>query len=117
MMCVGTTFALVCLNSIDDKKERKNLVNHLKQSNKDIVDLTENQINQFAGNMLQLSGADQKSYLVMSQSSFDSLRADQRTQLEKHTTLISSPLDTIEVCGGGSARCMMAEIFLPKVTN
>ena len=117
MMCVGTTFALVCLNSIDDKKERKNLVNHLRQSNKDIIDLTENQINQFAGNMLQLSGADQKSYLVMSQSSFDSLRADQRTQLEKHTTLISSPLDTIEVCGGGSARCMMAEIFLPKVTN
>ena len=117
MMCIGTTFALVCLNSIDDKKERKNLVNHLIQSNKDIIDLTENQINQFAGNMLQLSGADQKSYLVMSQSSFDSLRADQRTQLEKHTTLISSPLDTIEVCGGGSARCMMAEIFLPKVTN
>ena len=117
MMCIGTTFALVCLNSIDDKKERKNLVNHLKQSNKDIVDLTENQINQFAGNMLQLSGADQKSYLVMSQSSLNSLRADQRTQLEKHTTLISSPLDTIEVCGGGSARCMMAEIFLPKVTN
>ncbi|MDA0326102.1 MAG: arginine deiminase-related protein [Bacteroidetes bacterium] len=117
MMCIGTTFAVVCLNSIDEKKERKNLVNHLRQSNKDIIDLTENQINQFAGNMLQLSGADQKSYLVMSQSSFDSLRADQRTQLEKHTTLISSPLDTIEVCGGGSARCMMAEIFLPKVTN
>ena len=117
MMCIGTTFAVVCLDAIDDKKERKNVLAHLKNSNKEIIKITENQVNQFAGNMLQLSGDHETSYLIMSQSSLDSLRPDQRSKLEKHTKIISSPLDTIEACGGGSARCMMAEIFLPKALN
>lgn len=117
MMCIGTTFAVICLDAIDDKKERKNVLIHLKNDNKEIIEITENQVNQFAGNMLQLKGENETPYLVMSQSSLDSLRSDQRSKLEKHTKIISSPLDTIEACGGGSARCMMAEIFLPKVLN
>ena len=114
MMCIGSTFAVICLDSIDDKKERKNVINHLKKDNKDIIEITEDQVNQFAGNMLQLLGKNNTPFLIMSQSAFDSLRADQLSKLEKHTKIISSSLQTIEACGGGSARCMMAEIFLPK---
>lgn len=114
MMCIGSTFAVICLDSIDDKKERKNVINHLKIDNKDIIEITEDQVNQFAGNMLQLLGKNNTPFLIMSQSAFDSLRADQLSKLKKHTKIISSSLQTIEACGGGSARCMMAEIFLPK---
>lgn len=114
MMCIGSTFAVICLDSIDDKKERKNVIYHLKKDNKDIIEITEDQVNQFAGNMLQLLGKNNTPFLIMSQSAFDSLRADQLSKLEKHTKIISSSLQTIEACGGGSARCMMAEIFLPK---
>lgn len=117
MMCIGSTFAVICLDSIDDKKERKNVINHLKKDNKDIIEITEDQVNQFAGNMLQLLGKNNTPFLIMSQSAFDSLRADQLSKLEKHTKIISSSLQTIEACGGGSARCMMAEIFLPKALN
>ena len=117
MMCLGTTFAVVCLASIDDKKERKNLLKHLHEDGKKVIEISEDQVNNFAGNMLQLKGADDHSYLVMSQSAFDSLRPAQVQLLEAHATLISSTLDTIETCGGGSARCMMAEVFLPKTPS
>ena len=117
MMCLGTTFAVVCLASIDDKKERKNLLKHLHQDGKKIIEISEDQVNNFAGNMLQLKGTDNRSYLVMSQSALDSLRPSQVQLLEAHATILSSPLDTIETCGGGSARCMMAEVFLPKTAS
>jgi hypothetical protein len=117
MMCLGTTFAVVCLASIDDKKERKNLLKHLHQDGKKIIEISEDQVNNFAGNMLQLKGTDNRSYLVMSQSALESLRPSQVQLLEAHATILSSPLDTIETCGGGSARCMMAEVFLPKTAS
>jgi len=117
MMCLGTTFAVVCLASIDDKKERKNLLKHLHEDGKKVIEISEDQVNNFAGNMLQLKGAEDHSYLVMSQSAFDSLRPAQVQLLEAHATLISSSLHTIETCGGGSARCMMAEVFLPKTPS
>lgn len=117
MMCLGTTFAVVCLASIDDKKERKNLLKHLHEDGKKVIEISEDQVNNFAGNMLQLKGDNDHSYLVMSQSAFDSLRPAQVQLLEAHATLISSSLDTIEACGGGSARCMMAEVFLPKTAS
>ena len=114
MMCIGETFAVICLSSIDDKKERKNVIKHLKEDGKEIIDITEKQVNNFAGNMLQVRGRDDESYLIMSQAAFDSLTDIQLRTLEKHTKILSSALDTIETCGGGSARCMMAEVFLPK---
>jgi len=114
MMCVGETFAVICLSSIDDKKERKNVIKHLKDDGKTIIDITEDQVNNFAGNMLQVKGSDDTSYLIMSQSAFDSLKDNQVKTLKQHTKILSSSLDTIEFCGGGSARCMMAEVFLPK---
>ena len=114
MMCLGEDYAVICLNAIDDKKERKNVLQHLKQDNKTIIAITEEQLHQFAGNMLQLKGGNDQRYLVMSSAAYHSLRQEQRTILEKFNPIIHSPLDTIEACGGGSARCMMAEVFLPK---
>jgi len=114
MMCIGETFAVICLNSIDDKKERKNVIKHLKETNKEIIDITEDQVNNFAGNMLQVKGINNELYVVMSEAAYKSLTASQIQQLEKHSLILFSNLQTIETCGGGSARCMMAEVFLPK---
>ncbi len=114
MMGIGETFAVVCLDCIDDKKERKNLVNHLKNDGKEIVNITEEQVNQFAGNMLQVVGAKEQRYLVMSSAAFHSLTQNQITTIEKHCEILHSNLETIEKLGGGSARCMMAEVFLPE---
>ncbi len=114
MMAVADKFAIVCLDSIDDKKERKNLIKHLNQDGKEIIPITESQTANFAGNMLQVLGAENKSYLVMSTSAFNSLTTNQKKSIEKYSTIIHSDLATIEACGGGSARCMMAEVFLPK---
>ncbi|MGO4821883.1 MULTISPECIES: citrulline utilization hydrolase CtlX [unclassified Flavobacterium] len=114
MMCLGETFAVICAECIDDKKERKMVLDNLKNDGKEIILITEAQVNNFAGNMLEVRGVEDKNYLVMSASAHKSLTTKQIEQLEKHATILSSSLDTIEACGGGSARCMMAEIFLPR---
>nr|WP_315164711.1 arginine deiminase-related protein [uncultured Flavobacterium sp.] len=114
MMCLGETFAVICADCIDDKKERKMVLDNLKENGKEIILITEAQMNNFAGNMLEVRGANDKKYLVMSAAAHQSLTPKQMEQLEKHAEILSSSLDTIEACGGGSARCMMAEIFLPR---
>lgn len=114
MMCIGETFAVICADCIDDKKERKMVLDSLRSDEKEIILITEAQLNNFAGNMLELKGADDRRYLVMSSAAYQSLTKKQIAQLEEHLTILSSNLDTIEACGGGSARCMMAEIFLPR---
>ena len=114
MMCIGETYAVICADSIDDKKERKMVLDSLKGDDKEVIFITEDQVNNFAGNMLEVKGANDRRYLVMSAAAFKSLTKKQIAQLEEHVTILSSSLDTIEACGGGSARCMMAEIFLPK---
>ncbi len=114
MMCIGETFAVICADCIDDKKERKMVLESLKEDGKEVILLTEAQLNHFAGNMLQVNGASNKSYLVMSDAAKQALTADQVAKIEKHTEILSANLDTIEACGGGSARCMMAEVFLLK---
>ena len=114
MMCLAENFAVICLDTIDDKKERKNVVKHLKNDGKEIISISESQMHQFAGNMLQLRGKKGQRYLVMSQSAYKSLDKEQIKRIERHCLILSSSLDTIETCGGGSARCMMAEVFLPK---
>lgn len=114
MMCIGDTFAVICADCIDDKKERKMVLENLRQDGKEVILLTEAQLNHFAGNMLQVNGAGGKSYLVMSNAARQILTADQVSKIEKHAEILSSSLDTIEACGGGSARCMMAEVFLLK---
>ena len=114
MMCLGETFAVICADSIDDKKERKMVLDSLKGDEKQVILITEDQVNNFAGNMLEVKGANDRRYLVMSDSAYKSLTKKQIAQLEEHVTILHSSLDTIEACGGGSARCMMAEIFLPR---
>ena len=113
MMALAENFAVICLDTIDDKSERKNVIKHLKQSGKEILEISEDQMYQFAGNMLQVKGADGK-YMVMSTAAHQSLDPNQIAKIEKHCKILSSSLDIIEACGGGSARCMMAEVFLPK---
>ena len=114
MMCVAETFAVICLDSIDDKKERKNVLKHLREDGKKVIAISEEQVNNFAGNMLQVRGKNDELFLVMSQAAYNSLNQSQLSQIRNHCKIISSSLDTIEACGGGSARCMMAEIFLPQ---
>ncbi|MEM9859227.1 MAG: arginine deiminase-related protein [Bacteroidota bacterium] len=115
MMCVGEHFAIICLDAIDDEQERITVVNSLEKTGKEIIDITEAQENSFAGNMLQVHSSADKSFLVMSGAAHSSLRQDQIERIEKYCPIVSSPLDTIERLGGGSARCMMAEVFLPKI--
>ena len=114
MMCLADSFAILCADSIDDSIERQNLIQSLELSGKEIIYITENQKHCFAGNMLQVCNKSQDRFLVMSNSAHQALTAIQIKQIETHCSILSSSLDTIEACGGGSARCMMAEIFLPK---
>ncbi|WP_163401228.1 citrulline utilization hydrolase CtlX [Flavobacterium fluviatile] len=114
MMSIGETFAVICADSIDDKKERKMVLESLRADKKEIILITEDQVNNFAGNMLEVRGTNDKKYVVMSASAYQSLTEKQIKQLESHAEILSSSLDTIEACGGGSARCMMAEVFLPR---
>jgi len=113
MMCLGETYAVICADSIDDKKERKMVLDSLRGDEKEVILITEDQVDNFAGNMLEVKGANDRRYLVMSSAAHKSLTKKQIAQLEEHVTILSANLDTIEACGGGSARCMMAEIFLP----
>lgn len=114
MMFIGETFAVICADCIDDKKERKMVLDSLRGDEKEVILITEAQVNNFVGNMLEVRGVDERRYLVMSTSAHQSLTKKQIAQLEEHVTILSSSLETIEAYGGGSARCMMAEIFLPK---
>ncbi len=114
MMCVADNFAILCAEAIDDEKERKKVISNLESTRKEVIEISENQKHHFAGNMLQVKSQDGKNYLVMSGAAYQSLKDKQVKAIEKHCEIINSSLDTIEALGGGSARCMMAEVFLPK---
>ena len=114
MMCVATDYVIICLDSIDDNKQRKNVSDFINDSGKKLIEISENQVESFAGNMLELVNDKGESVLVMSKSAEDSLNKNQKNTITNHSLIVSCDINTIEVCGGGSARCMMAEIFLPK---
>jgi hypothetical protein len=113
MMAMGESFVVICLNSVRDSAERSLLEQKFQETNKEIVDISLAQMNQFAGNMLQVKNLSGQVILVMSSTAYHALSPAQIAQLERHTQLLHSPIDTIETYGGGSARCMMAEVFLP----
>lgn len=113
MMCIADKYAIICLDSIDDKKEKKTVCEYLLEAGKEIIAITEAQVHQFAGNMLQVGGLGQ-SYLVMSQTAYNSLNQEQISKIEAYNPILPVKIDLIEKLGGGSARCMMAEVFLPK---
>ena len=110
MMCVGKKFAVICLDSIDNKNERNKVIQSLEDDNKEIIIISEDQLNSFAGNMIELI-VNKNSFLIMSQIAYNSLNKNQIKRLSKYSKIISSSVDTIEKCGGGSVRCMIAEIF------
>ena len=114
MLSIGDSFAVLCADTIDNPVEKKSLIACLEDSGKEVIFISEAQKHQFAGNVMPVVNKLGKKYLVMSRTAHQSLAAEQIEQIEKHCQILSAPLDTIEACGGGSARCMMAELFLPK---
>lgn len=114
MMCVGDTFAVICSSCIDDEQERAHVISTLQKTGHEVIEISEDQVNHFAGNMLQVEDSDGNSVLVMSSQAYNVLTEPQRNILKQHATIVHSSLTTIERFGGGSARCMLAEVFLPK---
>lgn len=114
MMCVADRFVVICLDSIDNKQERTHVIQTISDSGKELIEISEQQLQQFAGNMLQLHNTKGDKLLVMSQTAYHSLTQEQISRLEKYNEILYTDLNTIEVNGGGSARCMLAEIFLSR---
>jgi hypothetical protein len=114
MMCVADRYAVICLSCIDDADERSMVREQLEKSGKTIIEISEEQVNQFAGNMLQVENEMGEKFLVMSDSACKSLTSEQLKLITSFNPILAPSLSTIETCGGGSARCMLAEVFLPK---
>lgn len=117
MMCVADSYAVVCLDSIINTQEKQSLIQSLEQTGKKIIPISYEQLNHFAGNMLQVQNRSEKKILVMSSQAWNSLSPVQQITLQQLNPVIYADITTIETNGGGSARCMMAEIFLPLQQN
>ena len=115
MMCMANQFVVICLDSIPNKQEKQMLLDSFVQTHKEVIEISQDQLNHFAGNMLQVFDIAEKPYLIMSEQAYTSLNAAQLKSLEKYNPLIPIAIPTIEALGGGSTRCMMAEIYLIKV--
>jgi len=113
MMCIGDQFAVICTDSIPDVIEKENVLKSLTSHKKEIITISFEQMNKFAGNMLQVKNDKDENLLVMSEQAYLSLNEDQVSTLSKFAKLVYAPLYTIESNGGGSARCMLAEVHLP----
>ncbi|MCX8481555.1 MAG: arginine deiminase-related protein [Sediminibacterium sp.] len=112
LMCVADKFVVICLDCIKNNTEKMGVKNAILNADKTIIEISMEQMNMFAGNMLELNASDGKSYLIMSQSAYNSLNEIQINLIGKYSNIVAIPLFTIEKLGGGSARCMMAEVFL-----
>lgn len=115
MMAMGESFVVIVMDSIRDPQEKADLEALFKVTDKEVIDLSLEQMQSFAGNMLQVRNTSGETFLVMSTQAYEALRPQQIERIEKHTRILHSPIKTIETYGGGSARCMMAEVFLPKI--
>lgn len=114
MMCIADSYVVICLDSIKDLTEKKLVENAIQMTGKSIIPISLEQMNHFAGNMLQVQNDNGEKFLVMSTQAYESLTAKQIKKLESLNDILHSPLDTIETNGGGSARCMLAEIHLKR---
>lgn len=114
MMALGEDFVIIVLEAVKNELERKELLASFARTNKTVIELSMEQMLAFAGNMLQVKNKDGERYLVMSSQAYDSLKPAQIKQIEQFTNILHSPIPVLEKYGGGSARCMMAEIFLPE---
>src|SRR5690606_33582274 len=115
LMCLAEHFVVICLEAVQDRKEKEMLIASFNNAGQEIVDISFSQMSNFAGNMLALKSKTGKNLLAASQSAFNSLSADQIKTIETYCTIIPLPIPTIETIGGGSARCMIAENFLPAL--
>ncbi|OOQ60948.1 amidinotransferase [Mucilaginibacter pedocola] len=115
LMCVGSKFAVICLDSITDLYQKLAVIQSLKSTGKEVIEITFEQMNQFAGNMLEVKNAQGETLIVMSQTAYGSLTDAQRSALSVFGKLVYADIGTIEINGGGSARCMMAEVHLAEV--
>jgi hypothetical protein len=115
VMCMGDTFCVICLESISDLDERLLIKQKLESLGKEVIEIGLGQMNEFAGNMLLLKNKAEKKFLVMSDRAFKSLTKYQIEILEDYAEIIHPDLGIIETYGGGSARCMIAEIHLPEI--
>ena len=113
MMCVADRYVVICLDSIADEDERAAVVNRITESGKAIISISLSQMNHFAGNMLQVASAKGEKLLVMSTQAYESLTPAQINELNRYNPILHASLQAIETNGGGSARCMLAEVHLP----
>jgi len=111
MMSIGTNFCLICMETIKSEDEKNMLLQSFSNTRKEVIEISENQMNHFAGNILEVKNREQEPIICMSTQAFESLNEEQIKQLEKFGAILHAPLYTIEKYGGGSARCMMAELF------
>jgi len=116
LMAIGESFAILCTSSIDDLKEKNKVISELKSDGKIIIDITEKQVNNFAGNALQIKNSKGEKFLLLSNTAKAILSEDQIKSIEETSNILSVDVDTIQRYGGGSIRCMMAEVFLLKKT-
>lgn len=111
IMTLGEDLVIICTESIENKNERDRLLISLKSSAKTVIQISQEQVIQFAGNMLELRSKKGDKFIIMSTQAYNSLDNNQLDIINKYNTIIHIPLFTIEKFGGGSARCMIAEIF------
>jgi len=112
MMCMGNQFVVICLDSIPNETEKQMLLDSFVQTQKEVITISQDQLNHFAGNMLQVFDTTEKPHLIMSEQAYNSLKTEQVKSLEKYNPILPISIPTIEALGGGSTRCMMAEIYL-----
>jgi len=116
IMTLGRHIAIICTECIVNQDQKNRVINKLKITGKQVIDITREQVLAYAGNMIEVLGHDDQSLLVMSKSAFDSLSEDQLHIINNHNKIVYCDIPTIERLGGGSVRCMMTEVFLPRKT-
>lgn len=110
-MSIGEGFAIACLEAIPDPYERATFENILEELGKELVSLSLEQLYAFCGNILHLRSQDGRKKIILSQTAMSAFTSEQRCQLAKYGELVAVPVPTIERIGGGSVRCMLAEVF------
>lgn len=114
MLCIGRRFAVLCAEAVPENGERQRLLQSLESNGREVIVIDRAQMSRFAGNLLELATADGGALIVLSARALRALTPAQRAALESHGHLLACPVNTIETCSGGSVRCMLAEIFLPR---
>ncbi|WP_235953940.1 citrulline utilization hydrolase CtlX [Mucilaginibacter inviolabilis] len=117
LMCIGSGFTVICSDSIPNPHEKIEVLESLRSTQKEIIEISFEQMNRFAGNMLEVKNKTDETLIVMSKNAYDALHEDQKSALQKYGKLVYADINTIETNGGGSARCMMAEVHLPAASD